>query len=503
MPGGRPHPTALRLLVVLLAGALVGTLGACEGPDGASLRLLGAEVIGAYPGARIDLVLAPSAVEVGLRVVLEGRFVPEGEDEGREVAWEGAAEPPVDGRARLSLPPDALGIAPGDFEGRVEVFYGEVALGEEPVVFSYGPPVVEDVAPAQFRRGQWVALEGAGFVVDEGTNDWASYVLLAGQFERDEGGTEIWEGESAVPVFPDDATSPAHARFVARSYFGLDGEPDGLGAHPGRFSGTAQAVLAHGAEVVQGEARPFSLEVLPPRQLVYLRFLDSFDEALERFGLRPAREEVVGRILEVCYRDYADFALDFVVEEPVDFAEYTRVDILGTDPNRAGLLGLDNTKDKDVGNLCWDDVVGGYNAESAAAGTYPYGGVFVASFLQFSPTLGDADSGMVSARFDDIFAAFVPELGGQPWDGEASDATAEAVRVLGNLVGSTVTHELGHALGLAAIEGEVHNLGDEPNRIMDAGMYRPFEERAELDGQGPAVFAPHNWTYLNEILPTD
>jgi len=165
------------------------------------------------------------------------------------------------------------------------------------------------------------------------------------------------------------------------------------------------------------------------------------------------------------------------------------------------LLGLDNTKDKDVGNLRWDDVLGGYNGESAAAGYHPYGGVFVESLLQFSPTLGDPGSGMVSRRFDDVFGAFVPSLGGVPFaSGERRDV-AEAVRVLGNLIGTTASHELGHALGLAAVDGEVHNVGDEPDRIMDAGMYRPFEERAELDGQGPAVFAPHNWTYLYEILP--
>ena len=42
-----------------------------------------------------------------------------------------------------------------------------------------------------------------------------------------------------------------------------------------------------------------------------------------------------------------------------------------------------------------------------------------------------------------------------------------------------------------------------PGWIMDAGMYRPFAERAELDGAGPGVFSPFNQAYLAGILPLD
>ncbi len=38
---------------------------------------------------------------------------------------------------------------------------------------------------------------------------------------------------------------------------------------------------------------------------------------------------------------------------------------------------------------------------------------------------------------------------------------------------------------------------------MDAGGARPFDERAELEGQGPAVFCDGEYVYLKRILPLD
>jgi hypothetical protein len=78
-----------------------------------------------------------------------------------------------------------------------------------------------------------------------------------------------------------------------------------------------------------------------------------------------------------------------------------------------------------------------------------------------------------------------------------------AIWVLGNLIGTTMTHEVGHSLGLANPYGEgFHDPGDLPNRLMEAGGNRPFNERAELKGEGPAVFCDDAFTYLRTILPS-
>ena len=78
-----------------------------------------------------------------------------------------------------------------------------------------------------------------------------------------------------------------------------------------------------------------------------------------------------------------------------------------------------------------------------------------------------------------------------------------AVWVLGSMIGSTMTHEVGHSLGLSDPWGaEFHNSGDAENRLMDAGRYRPFLERAEIFGKGPAVFCDGDYEYLRKYLPT-
>jgi hypothetical protein len=78
-----------------------------------------------------------------------------------------------------------------------------------------------------------------------------------------------------------------------------------------------------------------------------------------------------------------------------------------------------------------------------------------------------------------------------------------AIFVLGNLVGSTVAHEVGHSLGLAnPYQDGFHNAGDALNRLMDAGEARPFAERAQLMGQGPAAFCDAEYAYLRRILPS-
>jgi hypothetical protein len=124
--------------------------------------------------------------------------------------------------------------------------------------------------------------------------------------------------------------------------------------------------------------------------------------------------------------------------------------------------------------------------------------------------------------FDQIFDPFRADRDGEPVkaadlsgnvaaisNGSACPASDRqsrvqcAVYVLGNLVGGTLAHELGHSLGLANPYAEgFHNSGDAPGRLMDAGGDRPFMERAELMGLPPAVFCDEEYSYLRQILPS-
>jgi hypothetical protein len=188
--------------------------------------------------------------------------------------------------------------------------------------------------------------------------------------------------------------------------------------------------------------------------------------------------------------------------------EYEVVEIGGTDPNRQNLFGLDNTTGKDLGNVRLNDVIGGYNAETDEQGYLAYGGVFLESYLALSPNAAEPLP-IASPLFDVTFDLFRDDRGGYPVQAGEYPFTGrkaqidEAVRVLGNLVGTTVTHEIGHTLGMATAQGYFHNPIPGPNQLMDSGDERPFEERAELAGQGPAEFEPEHVVYLNQILPKD
>jgi hypothetical protein len=229
-------------------------------------------------------------------------------------------------------------------------------------------------------------------------------------------------------------------------------------------------------------------------------------------------------VFEVVERDYEGINLELRDELPQDFALFSQVDIAGPDPNGKGLFGYDNSPGKDVGNERLYDRIGGVNAitlvEQDGLG---YGGVFLDSFFGYSA----APNGLSLAReieplFDRIFDRVRPDRGGRPvseaeletlpdvqgFQCPGSDRATQvacAIWVLGNLIGSTVSHEIGHSLGLAKPAGspdQYHNGPDEAaNRLMDGD--RPFAERAELDGQGPSRFCVCDYLYLRDILPTD
>jgi hypothetical protein len=224
----------------------------------------------------------------------------------------------------------------------------------------------------------------------------------------------------------------------------------------------------------------------------------------------------------VVERDYAGVNVEVRLEEPTDFALYSILEISGPDPNGLGLLGYDNTPGKDVGNQRLYDTIGGVNALTQQDGYPGYGGVFIESLFSFSQDPGGfAEQGAVDPLFDDLFDPVRPDRGGDRVSpGEVADRVVPssntdcptsgrsarvgcAVFALGNLIGTTVSHEIAHSVGLADPDGEAfHNTGDWENALMDGGSYRTFAERAEVDGEGPGVFCEEAFVYLQDILPT-
>ena len=415
-------------------------------------------------------------------------------------------------RLTFAMTPDVFGIRPGTFTGTLSVVNVHAdgtttqSAALDPGPLAVRAPVLSSVTPLAASRGQIITVLGRGLLPSDGLAQTATVLLLEGVFTPRRGVAEAYDGVSAIVIYPDIVAGIATA--VLRVTVAEDGRLVGLGANAGRFVGTLTPLVLAGPDAVEGPPLPIDFRVLSPRQVVHIRFLPGFSDALVRFGLLAERAAVERRVLEVLERDYAGFNVSFTYDEPTHFAEFAVVEVGVQDPNGTKLFGLDNTAGKDSGNVRFDDVIGGFNAETRDQNFAAYGGVFASELLNLSPSLDDND--LASPRFDDIFASVVPELGGVPARlGESlvlddrGQQISEAVRVLGNLLGSTITHEVAHSLGLTAIAGRYHNDGDTPNWIMDAGQFRPFEERAEIDGQGPGVFEPFNRDYLQSILPVD
>ena len=448
--------------------------------------------------------------ERGHTVELEGETLP--------VQWSGQRD-----RGELLFDPAVLGVHPGDLEASLR-FENHLADGTEiagpgeatEVIASMDIPFIASVSPQSASRGQLVELQGRGFVPPSSQGGYGMVLRFEGTLTPADPNLDpvTIEGASAAERVPYQTVSDE--LLVQEIWYDVVGrELEGLGAMPGTFDGQLTPIVYDEYGTVTGMDWQGDFEILPTRQIVYLKYLPSFSVAIDRYGLANVEREIRQRILEVTHRDYDGINIEFVDDEPKDFARYATVEIGGPDPTGGYAFGFDNTyneQPKDTGNLHIDDYLGGINPETGEEWNNPYGGVFVESFARFSPTI-HPDVGHASEHFDRVFGPFMPELGGSrvkatEWpDGQRVDDIAEAIRVFGNVVGNTVSHEMGHALGLTHFEGDwdepghrFHNTGAD-DAIMDAGAERSFEQRAELDGQGPATFNERNRAYLEEILP--
>ena len=429
--------------------------------------------------------------------------------------------------ATFAFHPRIVGIKPGAFTGTVVIRNRQPVASSDSaasaIQYDLTEPIVFSVSPTAVSLGQFADIVGGGFVgnPEGGGEDGLTLLELVGTFTPS-GQTD---GAAVDLVLIPQFLEGRVVRYVLNEDDSL-GQSIDLRRVTGSFVGNITPVTEYGGDTVRGGSSEFNLGIAPVKQVVYLNFRPTYVESLRAFGIRAVDRQIRDRIAEVVQRDYATVNLEVRLERPDDFSLYAEVDISGPDPNGLGLLGYDNTPGKDTQNERLFDRIGGVNATTQEDGFPGFGGVFIESLFAFSKNPGSyADSiGAADDLFDQTFDAFRPDRDGTaitgvdlagagitilesgascPSAGSRGEKISCAVWVLGSLIGTTLSHEIGHSLGLANPFGEgFHNSSDEANRLMDSGGDRPFAERAELNGLGPARFCTTEYDYLREILPT-
>jgi hypothetical protein len=429
-------------------------------------------------------------------------------------------------RTRVTFPyiTAISGIGSGRFVGMLRLVNVhrsgvEKSSAARPVDFDIQKPAIFSASTTAASLGQYVVINGGGFA--GGANE-VTLLTMQGNFTPTVGKTRAID----VQLVPEFVSGP-QLRYVLSDQDDPLGQVIDLRRESGTILATVKPVVLKGITRAEGVPVTVKLDILPVKQVVHVNFLPSFVGSLRKFGLRAADPLIRARVLAIAARDYAGSNVEFRDAQPQDFALYAEVDIAGPDPNGLGLLGYDNSPGKDTENARLYDKIGGVNATTQQDGYPGFGGVFTESFFGFSQHPNGIAMVLPQSnkQFDQIFDPFRPDQGGLELtaselaalappvltDGNACPASGDdraqriacAIFVLGNLIGTTMTHEVGHSLGLANPYGEgFHNFGDAANRLMDSGGDRPFDERAELGGTGPARFCTDEFDYLRSILPS-
>ncbi len=313
----------------------------------------------------------------------------------------------------FAFAPTIAGIRPGSFEGTVLLINqheGGAATQSElvNVVYDISEPALYTVSPTAVSLGQFVDVEGGGFV--GGDQGGVTLIELTGSFTPD-GGGPMDVSLTLVPEFVEGRL----VRYVLNEDDSL-GQSLDLRRITGTFTGQVVPVVQFDEDEVVGGPTSFTLGIAPVKQIVYLVFKPSYVESLRHFGLRALDQQIRQRIIDVVTRDYRTVNLEVRFEEPTDFALYSMVELSGPDPNGIGLLGYDNSPGKDTGNKRLYDQIGGVNAVTQEDGSPGYGGVFIESLFAFSDHPGDhaAEVDQDDGRFDDVFDPFRPDQDGSP-----------------------------------------------------------------------------------------
>lgn len=441
---------------------------------------------------------------------LEGRFTPADPAVPARTV-QASRHPLVEWRGRtqgvFAAPTSTFGLAPGRFEGRARLVVEGPAQTSTPwlapVTITFVGPELPAPPPATLSRGAALHLDARGALPLDAAAQTSTRLRLRGEHRAPDGTRRPVD----LDWVPDDVTAGRSVRLALRTRSApvedAPAPPPGPGWSPGVFTGDVELVVRAGREELRTPAVPWTLTIAPDTQHVLIDVRPGFTEGLALFGLAAAETRIVERIVQVCARDFAGLRVHCGTTPPPNVLEFVTVELGGQDPNGLGLFGLEASPRKDSGNRRLDERIGGHDPETDA-----HGGVFVSSFLALSPG-ASVPSTLADPAFDDVFAPFSPALSedAQPYDPETDPPGTEratraddAVRALGALVGSTVTHELGHALGLSAASDAVHNPGDWPLDLMDAGEHRPFAERAELGDHPPARFTGPNAVALARLL---
>ena len=479
-----------------------------------------------YPGQLIEVTGGGflRSSEGATIAVIEAGSVDTGEGAPRDITGQEIALRWAGSRNTAYVPTDpaVFGVQVASFSARVRLenrledgtVTGRTAAID--VSGSIQQSYLARLSPDEGSRGQKITMVGRGLVptVDEG--GYGMLLRYEGTFTPDDPGLPTQEfNTTPLRRPPDMIVSEQEAEQSVWYTIEDDRSLTGLGATPGVFEGSITPELFDRWGEQEGIAWEGRFVVLPTKQVVYLKYLPAFSKALEKYGLRNVERDIRDRVLEVVRRDYDGINIEFREDEPQDFIDFAVIELGGPDPSGRNAFGYDNTFNgvaKDTGNLFLADYLGGVNAQSGEEFNNPYGGIFIESFSFFSPTL-NPDNQHASPMFDLILQPFMPELGGEPikgteWpDGQRKEAIAEAIHMVGSVIGNTVSHELGHSFGLTYFpEDDVEPTDRFHNQvsgayIMDPGSERAFAERAEINGEGPAEFNDRNYEYLRRHLP--
>ena len=341
------------------------------------------------------------------------------------------------------------------------------------------------LAPGSVSRGNSLPLALHGVPT-------GSQLVWAGKWTLADGSAQVWPADvgAALPVAQDNVA-------IASSLWWLSRWP-ATGPQPVAFDGTLHLRVLVGGQAWAGSPVPVQWQVATLQQRVVIICGTGWLAALQRLGLAAHSQAIEDQMLAVLRGHFTGLAVTLGTAPVAGEALY--LTFFDKDPNGLGLLGVEPGVVKDVGNLQLDEQLGGLNHTARKAGYAAYGGVFLGEALGFSAKL-HPHSPVATPQFDELFGATAPSLGGTAAPaGAAGPATFAAGTALAHVAAEIAAHEIGHALGLAAATAAPHHAGDHPGWIMDAGVDRPFAERAGLAGATQSTWGPIDTAYLHAVL---